>query len=73
MPDKKDEPFVLVICEKPNAARRIAQALGTNSFKRSISSEGVPFFYAISNNNSHYMIFPSIGHLYGLVDVTKNR
>src|SRR5918999_1042710 len=73
MPDKKDEPFVLVICEKPNAARRIAQALGTNSFKRSISSEGVPFFYAISNNNSHFMIFPSIGHLYGLVDVTKNR
>jgi DNA topoisomerase I len=73
MPDKKDEPFVFVICEKPNAARRIAQALGTNSFKRSISSEGVPFFYAISNNNSHFMIFPSIGHLYGLVDVTKNR
>ena len=73
MPDIKNEPFVLVICEKPHAAQRIAQALGTKSFKRSISSEGVPFFYAISNNNNHFMIFPSIGHLYGLVDITKNR
>jgi DNA topoisomerase-1 len=75
MPDIKDEPFILVICEKPHAAQRIAQALGTKSFKRSISSDGVPFFYAVSNNynNNHFMIFSSIGHLYGLVDVTKNR
>ncbi|MDQ3869413.1 MAG: DNA topoisomerase I [Thermoproteota archaeon] len=63
----------LVICEKPHAARRIAQALGTNNFKRSISSEGIPFFYAVSNNNNHFIIFSSIGHIYGLVDVTKNR
>ena len=63
----------LVICEKPHAARRIAQALGTNNFKRSISSEGVPFFYAVSNNNNHFIIFSSIGHIYGLVDITKNR
>jgi DNA topoisomerase-1 len=63
----------LVICEKPHAARRIAQALGTNNFKRSISSEGVPFFHAVSNNNNHFIIFSSIGHIYGLVDVTKNR
>ncbi len=63
----------LVICEKPHAARRIAQALGTNNFKRSISSEGVPFFYAVSNSNNHFIIFSSIGHIYGLVDVTKNR
>jgi DNA topoisomerase IA len=33
MPDIKDEPFILVICEKPHAAQRIAQALGTKSFK----------------------------------------
>jgi DNA topoisomerase IA len=44
MHEIKNEPFILVICEKPHAARRIAQALGTNTFKRSISSEGVPFF-----------------------------
>jgi DNA topoisomerase I len=31
------------------------------------------FFYAVSNNNNHFIIFSSIGHLYGLVDVTKNR
>jgi DNA topoisomerase I len=74
MPDIKDEPFILVICEKPHAAQRIAQALGTKSFKRSISSDGVPFFYAVSNNNNnHFVIFSSIGHLYGLDDVTKNR
>ena len=73
MPDIKDEPFILVICEKPHAAQRIAQALGTKSFKRSISSDGVPFFYSVSNNNNHFVIFSSIGHLYGLDDVTKNR
>jgi DNA topoisomerase I len=67
----KNEPFTLVICEKPHAARRIAQALGTKSFKRSVS-QGVSFFYAISNNN-HFIIFSSIGHLYGLVDVAQNR
>src|SRR5919199_4067938 len=73
MHDAKNKPLTLVICEKPHAALRIAQALGTNSFKRSISSQGVSFFYAVSNNNSHFVIFSSIGHLYGLVDITKNR
>ena len=73
MHDAKNKPLTLVICEKPHAALRIAQALGTNSFKRSISSQGVSFFYAVSNNNSHFVIFSSIGHLYGLVDNTKNR
>jgi DNA topoisomerase IA len=63
MHDNKDEPFIPVICEKPHAARKIAQALGTNNFKRSISSAGVPFFYAVSNNNNnnnHFIIFSSI-------------
>jgi DNA topoisomerase IA len=27
MHDNKDEPFILVICEKPHAARKIAQVL----------------------------------------------
>jgi DNA topoisomerase IA len=60
MHDIKNDHLSLVICEKPHAARRIAQALGTNNFKRSISSEGVPFFYAVSNNNNHFIIFSSI-------------
>ena len=54
------EPFALVICEKPAAAQKIAQALGTSSLKKMSTYEmgdnkittttttrlSSPFFYA---------------------------
>jgi DNA topoisomerase-1 len=61
--------YTLVICEKPAAARRIAQALG----KPTESKSGGISIFEIKNNQQHYKICTALGHLYGLRDVTKNR
>lgn len=73
----------MVICEKPAAAQRIAQALGTSSLKKISSSETVgdnkipwissPFFSAIDKKGRHFVICSALGHLYGLVDARGNR
>jgi DNA topoisomerase-1 len=61
--------YTLVICEKPAAAKRIAQALG----KPTESRFGGISIFEIKNNQQHYKICTALGHLYGLTDVTKNR
>jgi DNA topoisomerase-1 len=61
--------YTLVVCEKPAAARRIAQALGEPTESR---LGGVPIF-EVKNSKCHYKICTALGHLYGLTDVTKNR
>ena len=78
------EPFALVICEKPAAAQKIAQALGSSSLKKiSPYEEGddkttttrvsSPFFYAIDKRGQHFVICYALGHLYGLIDAGGNR
>jgi DNA topoisomerase I len=69
------KPYELVICEKPTAALRIAQALGTSSLKKISSTEIVednttarissPFFSAIDKTGRHFVICSALGHLYG--------
>ncbi len=72
-------PYTLVVCEKPDGARRIAQALGTSSFKEISALETLgrrglpPVFSVIDRNNQHFVICSALGHLYGLVDVSGNR
>jgi DNA topoisomerase I len=61
--------YTLVVCEKPAAARRIAQALGEPMESR---RGGIPIF-EVRNSGRHYKICTALGHLYGLIDVTKNR
>src|SRR5919112_2980051 len=79
------EPFALVICEKPAAAQRIAQALGTSGLKKiSISNivdnktaatgmAALPVFSATDKKGQHFVVCYAMGHLYGLVDVGGNR
>ncbi|MER5174352.1 MAG: hypothetical protein ABJB76_09585 [Candidatus Nitrosocosmicus sp.] len=77
------KPYELVICEKPAAAQRIAQALGTSSLKKISSLEIVgdnkikwissPFYSAMDKKGRHFVICSALGHLYGLVDVRGNR
>jgi DNA topoisomerase IA len=64
-------PYTLVVCEKPDAARRIAYALGNSNFKerRGLS----PVFSATDHRNDHFIVCSAIGHLYGLVDSNRNR
>jgi DNA topoisomerase-1 len=61
--------YTLVVCEKPAAARRIAQALGEPTESR---AGGISIF-EVKNSRRHYKICTALGHLYGLTDVTKNR
>ncbi len=78
------DPFALVICEKPAAAQKIAQALGTSSLKKMPTYEmgdnkttttriSSPFFYAIDKKGQNFVICYALGHLYGLVDAGGNR
>src|SRR5919198_2591052 len=72
-------PYALVVCEKPDAARRIAHAIGTSSFREisaleCIGSTGAPSVFSITDHhNEHFLVCSAIGHLYGLVDVNGNR
>jgi DNA topoisomerase I len=83
-PDWKQEPYSLVICEKPAAALRIAQALGTTSLRKAsleevqgdqkrIKNLKTPVFKARDINGNQFIICSAIGHLYGLVDPKNNR
>ena len=79
-------PYTLVVCEKPDAARRIAQALGTSHIESlpEIVFESpdlgerkaravTPVFWAIGRENVHFVVCSAIGHLYGLVDPKGKR
>jgi len=78
-----EPPYALVVCEKPAAALRIGQALGTSSFEKisgfdtEMQRRGrlllPPVFSATAKNGLCYILCSAIGHLYGLVDVTGNR
>ena len=60
--------YTLVVCEKPDAARRIANALGSpKEFSAGISVFDVTF------EGCRYMITSAIGHLYGVSDTTASR
>lgn len=64
-------PYTLVVCEKPDAARRIAHALGNSNFmERRWPS---PVFSVTDRHNERFVVCSAIGHLYGLVDVNRNR
>jgi DNA topoisomerase-1 len=62
--------YTLVICEKPDAARRIAHALGAATQEE--RAAGVPVF-DVTNGGRRYLVCSALGHLYGLTDVTKNK
>jgi DNA topoisomerase-1 len=83
-PEWKQQPYSLVICEKPAAALRIAQALGTLSLRKAsledvqcyqkrIKMLKTPVFKATDINGIQFVICSAIGHLYGLVDPKNNR
>jgi len=61
--------YTLVVCEKPDAARRIAQALGDAKESR---PAGISVF-DVTGNGRHYKVCTALGHLYGLADATRNR
>ena len=63
--------FSLVIAEKPDAAKRIAQALGSSRTKRINGFEVYEVEQSFDSNK--YLVCAAAGHLYGLADPSKNR
>ena len=61
--------YELVITEKPNAAKRIAEALADGKpIKESIN--GVPY-YKLTHKNKDIIVACAVGHLYGLAEKEK--
>ncbi|MEM4311936.1 MAG: DNA topoisomerase I [Nitrososphaerales archaeon] len=59
----------LVICEKPDAAKRIAEALG----KYQEYSEKGTNYYLVKNSDKRYIVCSALGHLYVVADPTNRR
>lgn len=60
-------PYTLVVCEKPSAAKRIADALNNSLYQK----DNIPStsFFSITDKKGHkYIISFALGHLYGLSD-----
>ena len=55
----------LIVCEKPDAAARVARALDENGDPRRIQSQGVPF-YESHNRQETILVCSAIGHLYAV-------
>ncbi|MDP3986945.1 MAG: DNA topoisomerase I, partial [Nanoarchaeota archaeon] len=65
----KDDGYELVITEKPQAALKIASALGKSS-KRADGS--VPY-YDVNRNGERIVVACAVGHLFTLTQKTPNR
>ena len=59
---------ILVICEKPISARRIAQALDQNNLPKRYWENKSPFYVA-NNKNTEIIVVSALGHLF---TVTQN-
>lgn len=71
MSEKSDfKNYTLVICEKSDAAKRIAEALGDSV--KTIEKKGIKIYF-IANANKKYVICSALGHLYGLGNYRKDR
>jgi len=63
--------YTLIIAEKPDAARRIAEALDRNGRPKKVEEGGVPYF--IAHRDRRLVIVPALGHLYTVVQEAGGR
>jgi len=61
-----------VICEKPDAARRVAEALSSGA-PEVFKVGGVPAFRLEDARGRRYVVCAAMGHLYGVSDTVKDR
>lgn len=62
----------MVVCEKPDAARRVAEALSSGT-PEEFTAGGVPAFRLDGVDGKRYVVCAAIGHLYGISDTVKDR
>ncbi len=63
--------YILTICEKPDAARRIARALGSSGCREE-KIDGISL-YVSKDGGKTYVVCSALGHLYTLEDPTSKR
>jgi DNA topoisomerase-1 len=61
----------LIICEKPDAAARVARALDEDGDPRRIESQGVPV-YESKNGREAILVCSALGHLYAVNSKTRS-
>jgi DNA topoisomerase-1 len=59
----------IMICEKPDAAKKIAYAIADGKVKHIKSANDVVYFEFHKNNEEHFAV-PAVGHIFGLKDVS---
>jgi DNA topoisomerase-1 len=59
------ETYTLIVTEKPDAAKRIAQALDRQGKPKALRENGVPYF--VAQRDRKLVVVPAIGHLYTIV------
>ena len=67
----QDTGYTLVVCEKPDAARRVSEALSGGGC-RSEQVEGTTV-YRFSRGGEEFVVCSAQGHLYGVSDPTDER
>ncbi|HVP40834.1 MAG TPA: DNA topoisomerase I [Candidatus Krumholzibacteriaceae bacterium] len=63
--------YTLIITEKPDAARRIAQALDVKEKPQEAREKGVPYF--IAQRDKSLVVVPAVGHLYTVAQSEGRR
>jgi DNA topoisomerase-1 len=63
--------YTLIICEKPDAARRICEALADDNFQ-TLKHKGIPV-YGFANSDGKFIVCAALGHLYTTSDHFKGR
>ena len=59
------QKYTLIVTEKPDAAKRIAQALDRQGKPQALRENGVPYF--VAQRDRKLVVVPALGHLYTIV------
>lgn len=65
------EKHTLIITEKPNVAKMIAEALDSQGKPQNLRQNGVPYY--VAHRNRKLIVVPSLGHLYTLIHERGKR
>jgi len=66
------ERTVLVLCEKPDAAMRVARSLDEKEKPSERKTKGVPYYEA-KRKDHRILIVPALGHLYAVAPKIRDR
>ncbi len=64
---------LVLITEKPDASKRIAEALAENKSLRKHTSDRGVNYYEFERNGKNHMVICAVGHLFNLIPAKKGR